>query len=96
MEISSWSSWFETFFLNQLEKGIFNGLNVSVSVPYNMSKEYWEELRGLADDDETTVRDPYHSKSSTCHVGVESKPESCLSWMKLCSNDNNYATMPQI
>ena len=45
-----------------------------------MSKEYWEELRGLADDDdETTVRDSYHSKSSTCRVGVEPEPESCLS-----------------
>ena len=62
-----------------------------------MSKEYWEELRGLADDDdETTVRDHYHSKSPTCHVGVEPEPESSLSWMKLCSNDNNYATMPLI
>ena len=33
-----------------------------------MPKGKWEELRGLADDDDkTTVRDPYDSKSVTYH-----------------------------
>ena len=37
-------------FLSQLEKEIFNGfLNNSLSVPSNISKEWWESLRGLAD-----------------------------------------------
>ena len=38
-------------FLSQLHKEIFNGLpNDSVSVPSNMSKEEWEELRRLEDN----------------------------------------------
>ena len=37
--------------LSQLEKNIFNGLlDASMSVQSNMSKEEWEALRGLADD----------------------------------------------
>ena len=38
-------------FLSQLVKEIFNDLpNGFVSVPSNISKEDWEELRELADD----------------------------------------------
>ena len=40
-------------FLSQFEKEIFNGLlNDSISVPSNMSKEEWEALSGLADEQE--------------------------------------------
>ena len=47
-------------FLNQLVKEIFNGLpNDFVSVPSNISKKDWEELRELADDISIVIKQAF-------------------------------------